>query len=102
MALVNIDSALKQAVTKLHKMAAPEGLEILSYKRNRSVYLMRKDEGSILIRERGYVEQELVVGLEELQKKLKPIFKTEFPRSRTVRIYHITSPERLEEAKKKL
>lgn len=102
MALVNIESALKQAVSRLSRMPPPEGLEILSYKRNRSVYLMRKDEGSILIRERGFVEQELVVGLDELQKKLKPIFKTEFPRSRKVRIYHITNPELLEGARKKL
>jgi hypothetical protein len=102
MALVNIESALKNAVSRLYKMRPPEGLEILSYKRNRSVYLVKKDRESILIRERGYIEQEIVVKMKELQKSLKPIFKTEFPRSRKVRIYHITSPKQQEEERKKL
>jgi hypothetical protein len=102
MALVNIESALKQAVSRLAKMNPPEGLEILSYKRNRGVYLMRKDKESILIRERGYIEKELVVKIDELQKALKPIFKTEFPRSRKVRIYHVISPELQKETRKKL
>lgn len=102
MALVNIESALKQAVTRLAKMNPPEGLEILSYKRNRSIYLMRKDKESVLIRERGYIEKDLVVKIGELQKALKPIFKAEFPRSRKVRIYNIATPEFLGNERKKL
>jgi hypothetical protein len=102
MALVNIESALKQAVSRLAKMNPPEGLEVLSYKRNRSIYLMRRGKESILIRVQGYVEQELVVKMGELQKKLKSIFKTEFPRSRKVRIYNIVNPELHKGERKKL
>lgn len=102
MALVNIDSALKQAVSRLDKMSPQEGLDILSYKRNRSIYVMKMDKESVLICERGYKEQRFIVKLDELQKTLRPMFKTEFPRSRKVRMYYVPSPEMRTEERKKL
>ncbi len=89
MALVNIDTALNDVLRRLRKMNPPGGVEVLSYKRNRGVDILLNPEGTVTVRERGYVEQELVVPLDELQKTLKPIFKMEFPRSRKVRVYQV-------------
>ena len=43
--------------------------------------------------ERGHDEQDINLPLADLPRALKSIFKTEFPRSRKVRVYHISGPE---------
>jgi hypothetical protein len=41
MALINIDSALKRVLSQVKKLGPNQGLEILSYKRNRGVTLVK-------------------------------------------------------------
>ena len=43
MALINIDTAIKRAIQMLRKLSAPQGVEILTYKRNRGVSVIRED-----------------------------------------------------------
>ena len=102
MALVNIDSVLRSLLQKLEKMTPPQGIELLSYKRNRSIAVMLLDDGKILVRERGYRDEEKVVEKRLLSKHLKSLIKYEFPRSRKVRMYHLGSPQELEKNRKKL
>jgi hypothetical protein len=102
MALVNIDSVLRSLLQKLEKLNPPQGIELLSYKRNRSIAVLLLDDEKILVRERGYrdAEQHLEKGL--LSKHLKALIKYEFPRSRKVRMYQLDGPLELEKARKKL
>lgn len=102
MALVNIDSLLRQVLQKLEKLQPPQGLELLSYKRNRSIGLLLQDPDTVLVLERGYREEERIVGRTELAKQLKSLIKYEFPRSRKVRLYQIDHPSELEKNRKKL
>ncbi len=87
MALVNIESALRKILNTLKKTPDGSGLEVLSYKRNRGITVIKKDDETYFIRERGYLDQELDCTSRELQRHLKSMMKREFPRSRKVRIY---------------
>mgnify|MGYP006449204415 CR=1 FL=1 len=102
MALINIDTAIKRAIQMLRKLSAPQGVEILTYKRNRGVSVIREDEDLLAVRERGYEENEFSVSFNDLPKLLKSISKREFPRSRKVRVYQLASPEEEGQDRKKL
>jgi len=102
MALVNIDSVLRSLLQKLEKLNPPQGIELLSYKRNRSIAVLLLDDDKILVRERGYREAEQHVEKDLLSKHLKALIKYEFPRSRKVRMYQLDGPLELEKARKKL
>jgi len=54
MALINIDTAIKRVLLMVAKIAPPRGVEILTYKRNRGVSIIRLAEDSFLVREHGY------------------------------------------------
>ena len=102
MALVNIDSVLRNLLQKLEKLDPPQGIELLSYKRNRSIAVLLLDGEKILVRERGYRDEEQVVARAGLSKCLKSLIKYEFPRSRKVRMYQVDNPLELEKTRKKL
>lgn len=102
MALVNRDSLLKKITTTLSKLEPEQGLEILSYKRNRGIEILLRDSDTVWVRERGYAEEEYLIDMEGLPKLLKSLIKREFPRSRKVRLYQISTPEELGQARKKL
>ncbi len=96
MSLVNIDSLLKQVLRLVKKIDPPAGIELLSYKRNRSVSVAFFSSQEVKIRERGYVEQDLIIHSDELARTLKTLIKREFPRSRKVRIHKFADPEELD------
>ena len=102
MALVNIDSVLLNLLQKLNKLNPPQGVELLSYKRNRSIAVLLLDDEKILVRERGYRDEEQIIAKSCLASHLKKIIKYEFPRSRKIRVYQVDSPLELETTRKKL
>ena len=102
MALVNIDSVLRNLLQKLKKLDPPQGIELLSYKRNRSIAVLLLDDGKILVRERGYRDNEQIIDKSLLSKHIKSLIKYEFPRSRKVRVYQVDDPLELEKVRKKL
>jgi len=102
MALVNIDSVVRNLLQKLEKLSPPQGIELLSYKRNRSIAVLLRADSTFLVRERGYREEEQVIDKSGLQKHLKSLIKYEFPRSRKIRMYQIDNPQELEKVRKKL
>jgi hypothetical protein len=102
MALVNIDSIIRNLLQKLEKLSPPQGIELQSYKRNRSIAVLLQTNNTYLVRERGYREDEHVIDKEVLQKHLKSLIKYEFPRSRKIRMYQVENPGDLEKQRKKL
>jgi len=92
MALINIQSAIKQVQQIVRKLDPPQGVEILTYKRNRGITIIKIDEETLSIQERGYEENTFQVDMGGLAKLLKTIAKREFPRSRKVRVYQLDSP----------
>lgn len=92
MALVNIESVQKRILDRLKRTPEGEGVEVLSYKRNRGISLIRSGGDSVTVRERGYRQREVTVALSDLPKILKSMMSTEFPRSRKVRLYRLADP----------
>lgn len=92
MALINIQSAIKRVQQIIRKIDPPQGVEILTYKRNRGVTIIKIDDETLSVLERGYEENTFQVSSDGLAKLLKSIAKREFPRSRKVRVYQLDSP----------
>ena len=67
-------------------------MEILTYKRNRGVTIIKIDEETLSVQERGYEKNTFQIDVSELAKLLKSIAKREFPRSQKVRVYQLDSP----------
>lgn len=76
----------------VRKLEPPQGVEILTYKRNRGITIIKIDEETLSVQERGYEEKTFQVSLDALARLLKTIAKREFPRSRKVRVYQLESP----------
>ncbi len=102
MALVNIESALRKVLNSLKKAQEGSGLEMLSYKRNRGITVLKESPDSFVLRERGYENREISCTSKELQRHLKAMMKREFPRSRKVRIYMLADPSQAGIQRKKL
>ena len=102
MALVNLESALRKAVNSLRKCSPGQGLEILSYKRNRGVSIIKTCTSDYRMIERGYLDQEIEISEKQIARQLKSAMKREFPRSRKVRIYCLKDPGQAGLERKKL
>ncbi len=102
MALINIETAQRRALQMLKKQPVGAGLELLTYKRNRGVTIIKEDHGLYWVRERGYLEDEWTVTESELPKLLKGILRRECPRSRKVRLYSMNSRDEVGVKRKRL
>lgn len=102
MALINKDTVLKDCLRQLKKSAPMTGVELLSYKRNRTIAVTRIDGDNYLIKVEGYINDEFVTPDEKLAKTLKIMIKREFPRSRKVRVFHFENPEQLDRKKQRI
>ena len=86
MALVSIENGVRHALRLLKKCPEKGGVQIFSYKRNRSITVTKGISGSFVVREEGYHSEIREIDASELSKHLKTRFKREFPRSRKLRI----------------
>jgi len=102
MALVNMATLIADCLRLLKKIQPPGGIELLSYKRNRGIAIIKKKNQLLEIREHGYEEQVLELTPEKLEKELKTMIKREFPRSRKVRLVKCTDPHELERMHQKI
>ena len=102
MALINIDTAIKRVLQTIAKIEPPRVVEMLTYKRNRGISVIRLGEDSFLVTEHGYEEQEVQVCFADLARLLKSMANREFPRSRQVRIYQLAGPASRGQERKKI
>lgn len=102
MALINIASILNETLRILNQTTPPGGVELLSYKRNRGIAIVKIGTDEIRLLERGYQEQTMDISLPQLSKVLKSMIKREFPRSRKVRMIKFQDPKTLERTRQKI
>ncbi len=102
MALINIDSALTDTIRFLKSAPVGGGIEMMSYKRNRTIAVIVLDNDCYLVRERGYIEEEQNLQAAHLQKHLKKRMKYEFPRSRKIRLFKFTNENELDRVHQKI
>lgn len=96
MALTNIATLLTDVERTLKKISFPGGIELLSYKRNRGIAILKQEDKTLELREFGYKEQRFIIPKSRLPKELKTLVKREFPRSRKVRLVKLANPKDLE------
>ncbi len=102
MALVNRETVRTRVRDILRRTAPPGGVELMSYKRNRTIALILREEGTILVRERGYETGEREVPAADLDRLLKTLIKREFPRSRKIRLHRFSDPSELDRIHQKI
>lgn len=69
-------------------------LDIRTFKRNRSVAIIRKGENSFTVVEEGFDRERWEhLSCDEMRRLLKTLLKKEFPRSHKVRLYTLSSYE---------
>jgi hypothetical protein len=102
MALVPIDSLRRQVLRIADKCVLHGGVELLSYKRDRGITLVRQDEDDFLVIENGFEQQEVVVDRSGLPRILKTLFKREFPRSHKVRLLKFTTLDELQQNRRRI
>lgn len=95
MALVNLDTVLVECIRYIKSCPANSGMELMSYKRNRTIAITSLGHKKFLLIEKGYTEDEYEVDIAELPKILKKAMKREFPRSRKVRLVKFDDPTQL-------
>lgn len=100
MALINIDAVLTQTLRILKKTKPLGGVMLLSYKRNRSIAIVKKDTDTLEIREDGYEQQIMELDFEKITRELKVMIRREFPRSRKVRIIKFADPAEIDRERK--
>lgn len=72
---------------RLKKLPDGHYLDLRTYKRNRSVVIVKIDADNLLVIEDGYFNQRFQIKAEKLKKLLKTLLKKEFPRRRKIRLY---------------
>ena len=84
--LIDRATAASYVMRRLAKMNVGDSLELLTWKKDRSLMLVKKGEDEFVVFERGFVDEEYRVGLGKLKKSLKMLLKREFPRSHKIRV----------------
>ncbi len=79
-------TAVQDVMRRLQKMESGDSLELLTWKKDRSLLLVKQNENEVLVYERGFVEEEFRVKYSKLKKLLKTLLKREFPRSHKIRV----------------
>lgn len=75
---------VQETLARLSEIAEGEGLLLRPYKKDRSVYVIRRNKGAIQVCERGFANNDFRVPEGKVKKILKTLCKREFPRSNKV------------------
>ena len=77
-----------EAVTKsLKKLPIGHYLDLRTYKRNRSVIIVKMTDDDLLVIEDGFFKENFSINFDKLKKLLTTLLKKEFPRSHIIRLY---------------
>jgi len=85
--MIDKDKIIGTVVEKLKKLPVEHYLDLRTYKRNRSLVIVKKSEDDFLIIEDGYFQERYNLQFDKLKKTLKTLLKKEFPRSHKIRLY---------------
>lgn len=87
--MIDKSSAIEAVLRKLKKISVGRGLDLRTYKRDRSVVIIRTEEDLFSVIESGFEEERFSSDFKGLKKILKKLLKREFPRSNKIRVYDI-------------
>ncbi len=85
--MIDKDTFIPVILKKAKDLSIGDYLDIRTYKRNRSVLLIREGEDSYRILENGFYKNEFRASFKELKRIFKKLLRLEFPRSHKIRVY---------------
>ncbi len=94
--MLDRDKAIPQIAQQLRKMPVGHAIDLRTYKRNRSVIIVKQDSSQFRLMQNGFHRQDFVVSEEKLRQVLKRILKQEFPRSNKIRLYKLGDYSRID------
>ena len=90
--MLDKSSAIPEVMRRVQKMDSGISLQLLTWKRDRSLILMKNRDGRIRVEERGFQKNDYLVEYRKLKKLLKRLLKREFPRSHKIRLNYLDGP----------
>jgi hypothetical protein len=85
--MIDKDKIIETVIAKLKKLPLDHYLDLSTYKRNKSIAVIKKSEEDFLIIEDGYCRERFHLKPDKLKKTLKILLKKELPRSYKIRLY---------------
>jgi hypothetical protein len=85
--MIDKTKILDTVLERLEKLPLEHYLDLKTYKRNRTVIIVKIDEKKLMVIEDGYFKDRFLIKPDKLKKLLKTLLKREFPRSKKIRLY---------------
>ena len=85
--MIDKTQIIDSVTERLKKLPTGQYLDLRTYKRNRSVLIVKTGEDDLLIIEDGFFKERFRIKTEKLKKLLATLLKKEFPRSHKIRFY---------------
>jgi len=87
--MIDIAGAIPTVLTEAKKLAIGAGLDLRTFKRDRSVVIRKVGDDAYSVVEDGFETNRFETAHKGLKKLLKTLLKREFPRSNKIRIYKL-------------
>ncbi len=88
--MIDKAGAIPTILTKLKKLPVGHGLDLRTFKRDRSVVILRMADDEYTVKGNGFQQETFATDLKGMRKLLKTLLKREFPRSNKIRVYETT------------
>lgn len=102
--MIDKTALLPTILERLQTLPPDHYLDIRSYKRNRSILIVKRGENDFDVLENGFEQAAFQESQASIRKLLKVLLKKEFPRSRKVRLYTmgVYAPDAVQANKRKV
>jgi len=99
--MIDKTAVIRTVRERLNKLPVGHYLDLRTYKRDRSVIIVKLEDDNFLVVENGFYQERFEVGSRSLKGLLRTLLKKEFPRSNKVRLYSMGEYDREEVALRK-
>ena len=89
--MLDINGAIPNILTRLKKLPVGKGLDLRTFKRDRSICIMKMGNDEFEAKENGFEQATFKTDTKGMRKLLKTLLKKEFPRSNKIRVYEIST-----------
>jgi len=96
--MIDKTAVIRTVRERLNKLPVGHYLDLRTYKRDRSVIIVKLEDDNFLVVENGFYQERFEVGSRSLKGLLRTLLKKEFPRSNKVRLYSMGEYDREEVA----
>jgi len=85
--MIDKEKILDTVSERLKNLPVGHYLDLRTYKRNRSVIIVKQSEDHLFIIEDGFFREKFHINPDKLKKLLTTLLRKEFPRSHKIRLY---------------